>query len=80
MGIYDVPVVERTGAGDSTSTGIIAALAYGKPMCEALRWGVFNSASVIQYIGPQKGLLKKTKMHKFLRENPKLTAKEILPQ
>lgn len=77
MGIHDVPVIERTGAGDSTSTAIIAALIYGKPMNEALRWGVFNSASVISQIGPQKGLLTKSKMNKFLREYPKLTAKEI---
>lgn len=80
IGIHDVPVLERTGAGDSTSTAIIAALAYGKPMNEALRWGVFNSASVIQEIGPQEGLLTKSQMQKCLRENPKVTAKEILPE
>jgi len=74
MGIYDVPVVERTGAGDSTSTGILAALMYGKPMEEALRWGVFNSASVIQDIGPQKGLLTKSQMAKCLKQNKHLVA------
>jgi ribokinase len=77
MGIYDVPVIERTGAGDSTSTGIIAALTYGKSIPEALKWGVFNSASVIQEVGPQKGLLKKTTMYKFLRENKDLVAEEF---
>ena len=77
MGIFDVPVVERTGAGDSTSTGLIAALVYGKPLNEALRWGVFNSASVIQEIGPQKGLLTKSQMQKFLREHKDITAKEF---
>jgi sugar/nucleoside kinase (ribokinase family) len=77
IGIYDVPVIERTGAGDSTSTGIIAAMVYGKPVQEALRWGVFNSASVIQEIGPQKGLLKKTQMHRYLRENPKIVAEKF---
>ncbi len=75
MGIYDVPVIERTGAGDSTSTGVIAALVYGKPLQEALRWGVFNSASVIQAIGPQEGLLKKSAMNKLLKENKHLLAK-----
>lgn len=77
IGIYDVPVIERTGAGDSTSTGIIAALAQGKDMAEALRWGVFNSASVIQDIGPQKGLLKKSAMNKFLKGNKKIQAKSF---
>ncbi len=77
MGTYDVPVIERTGAGDSTSTGIIAAMVHGKPLSEALRWGVFNSASVIQEIGPQKGLLKKSQMHKFLREHADIQAMEF---
>jgi len=77
MGIYDVPVVERTGAGDSTSTGVITALSYGKAMPEALRWGVFNSASVIQEIGPQKGLLTKSAMNKYLREHDNIKAKKL---
>ena len=77
MGIYDVPVLERTGAGDSTSTAIIAAMAHGKPLSMALRWGVFNSAAVIQEIGPQKGLLTKSQMQAFLRQNKTITAKEF---
>jgi len=77
IGIYDVPVVERTGAGDSTSTGIIAALVHGKTMKEALRWGVFNSASVIQDIGPQKGLLTRAQMQAFLRDHKDIDAEEF---
>jgi len=74
---YHLPIfekykaIERTGAGDAFSTGVIAGLFWGKPIDEALRWGSANSSSVIQYIGPQKGLLTKTKMKKFLKENPK---------
>ncbi len=59
-------VLERTGAGDSFSTGLIAALHYGKPLKEALLWGAGNAASVIEYIGPQKGLLSKNKLLKRL--------------
>lgn len=55
-------VVERTGAGDAFSTGLIAALAYGLPLNEALMWGSANAASVIEHIGPQAGLLTKEKM------------------
>lgn len=77
MPIYDVPVIERTGAGDSFSTGTIAALAYGESMAEALRWGTFNSASVIQDIGPQKGLLHKKDMDKFLRQHKNIVAEQI---
>lgn len=77
MPVIDVPVVERTGAGDSFSTGVIAATVKGKSIDEALRWGQFNSASVIQYIGPQEGLLSTAKMKKFLEKYKKLKAKEI---
>ncbi len=51
------PRVEATGAGDSFTTAYIAALAYGLPHREALRWGTVNAASVVQHIGPQAGLL-----------------------
>lgn len=74
MPIFDVPVIERTGAGDSFSTGTIAALVYGLPMQEALRWGTFNSASVIQEIGPQKGLLLKKNMLTFLKRHQNIVA------
>jgi len=77
MGIYDVPVIERTGAGDATSTAVISALVQGKSLAEALRWGVFSSASVIQEIGPQMGLLKKSAMNKFLREHKEIQAQMI---
>lgn len=77
MPILDVPVIERTGAGDSFSTGVIAALAAGESMKEALRWGTFNSASVIQEVGPQKGLLTKQKMQKCLRDHKDVQAEEI---
>lgn len=77
MPIFDVPVVERTGAGDSFSTGSIAAMAYGEPMHEALRWGTFNSASVIQEVGPQKGLLHQKDMLKCLRQHKNIVAQPL---
>lgn len=57
-------VLERTGAGDSFSTGLLAALAYNLPLSEALMWGSANAASVIEHIGPQAGLLTKEQMKK----------------
>jgi sugar/nucleoside kinase (ribokinase family) len=77
MPIFPVPVVERTGAGDSFSTGVIAALAHGEPLQEGLRWGTFNSASVIQDIGPQRGLLHKANMAKFLKQHPDIVAEAL---
>lgn len=50
------PVVERTGCGDSYATATVAALHYGEPLQEALRWGAANARMVVQYIGAREGL------------------------
>src|SRR3989344_1488518 len=57
---------ERTGAGDAFASTIVAALAFGKPLTEALLWGAVNSMSVVQQIGAQKGLLTKEEIEKYL--------------
>lgn len=57
-GILPVDAYERTGAGDSFGAGCVAALIKGKSIEEALMWGTCNSASVIGYVGAQKGLLR----------------------
>ena len=75
--IYDVPVVERTGCGDSYSTGFIAALMKGHDVKEAMRWGTVNAASVIQQIGPQPGLIKFAELKKILRAHPKFMPRKI---
>jgi len=49
--------VESTGAGDGYASGLIAGLVHGHNIETAMRWGSANSASVIQHIGAQKGLL-----------------------
>ncbi len=70
--ILECAVVERTGAGDAFSTGVITALVYGFEFSEALRWGTINAWSVLQYIGAQEGLLAKAKMQELLHNNPQL--------
>ena len=75
--ILDGPVIERTGAGDSFSTGCIAALVHGHDLKEALRWGTINSQSVLQYIGAQEGLLTMEQMRKTLADNPQLQPEVI---
>jgi len=69
--IYDVPIVERTGCGDSYSTGFIAALMYEHDVKEGMKWGTINAASVIQQIGPQPGLMKLAALKKILKAHPK---------
>lgn len=62
IGISDAKVVERTGAGDAYASGFLSALMYNYDIKEAMRWGSFNSAGVVQYIGSRAGLLNKKKI------------------
>ena len=45
---------------------LLAAIIKGKTFEEALLWGSMNSASVIGYTGPQRGLLKESEMPTWL--------------
>jgi ribokinase len=61
-GINEGEVVERTGAGDSYSTGFVAAILYGLSVEQAMEWGSHNSTSVVSKIGAQAGLLTKSEI------------------
>jgi len=56
-GVMPVDAYERTGAGDAFGSGFLSAVIRGKSYTEALLWGTVNSASVIGYVGAQRGLL-----------------------
>jgi len=64
-GILPVDAFQRTGAGDAFGSGCLSAIIKGKPLEEALMWGTVNSASVIGYQGPQKGLLKESQIEEW---------------
>ena len=64
------PPIDRTGAGDATTSTFVAALAFGKSLAEALTWGPVNSMSVVQHVGAQKGLLTREALEKLLIEAP----------
>lgn len=64
------PPISRTGAGDAFSSTFTVALALGKDIKEALRWGPINSMSVVQGIGAQAGLLTREKLEEFLAKAP----------
>ncbi len=49
--------VEATGAGDAMAVGFVAALMTKQSIETALHWGLIESSSVVQFIGPQAGLL-----------------------
>ena len=61
---------EITGAGDALASATVAALALGKSLDEALRWGSVDASSVIQAIGAQKGLLTREALEKLVANPP----------
>jgi len=64
------PPVDRTGAGDSFSSTVVAMLALGMSLPEALARGPINSMNVVQHIGAQKGLLTKDTIEQYLASAP----------
>lgn len=63
-GLFPGVTVERTGAGDSYTSGFLAAVIHGRSMKEAMRWGSVNSSSVIERPGAINGLLHLKEMEK----------------
>jgi ribokinase len=70
MPVYPQEPFERTGAGDAFASTVTVAIALGKSIEEALMWGPANSASVIQYVGAQEGLLTQEKLLEYLKKAP----------
>lgn len=75
--IRNIPVVERTGAGDAYATGFLAALLSGRDITEAMLWGSFNASSVIGKVGAQPGLLTQEEMVKQLESEVRVKVAEI---
>ncbi|MDP1624987.1 MAG: carbohydrate kinase family protein [bacterium] len=61
---------ERTGAGDAFASTFVIALAKGKSLEDALAWAPINSASVVQDIGAQRGLLTESALGEWLAKAP----------
>jgi sugar/nucleoside kinase (ribokinase family) len=64
------PPFEITGAGDALASTAVCALALGKNIGEALKWGSANASTVIQEIGAQKGLLTRAQLEEALAHPP----------
>ena len=57
-GMYeDVPVIDRTGAGDAFSSGFTAMIAAGETLEWAVTYASANSTSVVSSIGAKQGIL-----------------------
>ena len=63
-----VKAKERTGAGDAFSCGVVTALAMGRPLKEALKWGTLNAESVTQAVGAQAGLLSRKELEPLVKK------------
>lgn len=68
---------ERTGAGDSFASTTTSALLLGKDLPTAMAWGAINSASVVQEIGAQRGLLSRETIEERFNSAPDFRAKLI---
>ena len=75
--IFPGKPVETTGAGDSFATGYLGALMHGRSCSEGLRWGAINAASVIQFVGPQAGLLSAEEIQQRLARHPEFQIENI---
>jgi ribokinase len=73
-GMYeDVPVIDRSGAGDAFSSGFTAMIAANQPLEQAVTFASANSTSVVGSIGAKTGILQ----HDALIHPMPLTVKEL---
>lgn len=77
LGVIPAKLVEMTGAGDAYATGVVAGLSAGESLEKAMRWGAINSASVVEQVGAQAGLLTASQMKDRLSQNSKFQSKPI---
>lgn len=77
MNAYPVPVIAKTGAGDSFSAAYLAAKFHGHEIKNALIWGITNSASVVQYEDCHTGLLTQSGIHNFLNHYPHIEPVQV---
>ena len=72
-GMYeDVPVLDRTGAGDAFGSGFLSQWAQGKSLKESIIFASANSTSVVTKVGAKAGILHHdAKLHEMpLDEKP----------
>lgn len=73
-GIYeDVPVIDRTGAGDAFGSGFVVKWAANQSLKEAVVFASANSTSVVSKIGSKAGILEKdAQVHDMKMEEKEL--------
>ena len=72
-GMYeDVPVIDRTGAGDAFASGFLSQWSQGKSLKDSIVFASANSTSVVTKIGAKAGILRKgARLHEMpIHESP----------
>lgn len=77
IGLFPETLVERTGAGDAYSSGFLGAVMRNKTIEEAAQWGAVNAASVIEYVGAEKGLLSEEEIEERLKVHPEFKTETL---
>lgn len=68
--ISDLPIVEKTGAGDAFATGFLGTFLESHELKQALPAGTLNAGSVVSKIGAQPGLQTKEQLAQLLQAYP----------
>lgn len=78
-GMYeDVPVLDRTGAGDAFASGFLSQWSQGKSLRESVIFASANSTSVVTKIGAKAGILRRgVVLHEMPIHEKKITTKEM---
>ena len=78
-GMYeDVPVLDRTGAGDAFASGFLSQWSQGKSLRESVIFASANSTSVVTKIGAKAGILRRgVALHEMPIHEKKITTKEM---
>ena len=78
-GMYeDVPVIDRTGAGDAFASGFLSQWSQGKSLKESIIFASANSTSVVGKIGAKAGIVHKgVKLHEMPLHERALNPREI---
>ena len=77
--VLETKVAGTAGAGDAFNATLTAYVAMGRPAEEALRAAAINSASVVNYVDTQTGLLSLQEIDKRLGETKDTLKVRIWP-
>jgi len=75
--VLDVPIVDRTGAGDGYSATLVAALKLGQLLPVAMAWGTVQAAHVVGVFGATPALLSRRRLQAEVNSHRELVAESF---